>query len=62
MSVLQQEAPTFEEVPQQALRNLLKGTVSTRDAMGDACGGGCGRGASCSTRSQEEEEMLCGAD
>jgi hypothetical protein len=62
MPALQQEALTFKEIPQQALRDLLKRTKSPRRAVGDACGGGCGHGADCRTRSEEMEQMLCGAD
>jgi hypothetical protein len=63
MSVLQHEAPTFQEVPQQALRKFLKKAAGLKsEALGGACGGGCGRGANCSTRSEEEEQLVCGAD
>lgn len=52
-----------QEVPESLLRGKLSRAAGFRaDAMGDACGGGCGRGASCSTRSEEMEAMLSGAD
>lgn len=53
----------MHEVSNVALREMLNQAGGfNADAMGDACGGGCGRGASCSTRSEEMEAMLCGAD
>ena len=53
----------MREISDVALLDMLKRAgCSNSDAMGDACGGGCGRGASCHTRSEEMEELLCGAD
>jgi hypothetical protein len=62
MPVTELEVPTFQEVPQQALRRLLRRSTGSRpEAMGNACADRS-RGANCSTRSEEEEKLVCGAD
>ena len=53
----------MHEVSEVALREMLKQVGGhNADGLGDACGGGCGRGASCFTRSEEMEAMVCEAD
>lgn len=62
MPVTEQEVLTIREVPQQALRRLLGKTAGSRpETMGNACADRS-RGANCSTRSEEEEKLVCGAD
>lgn len=62
MPVFDQEVSTFHEVPQQALRRLIKKTTgATPGAMGNACADRS-HGANCSTRSEEEEKLVCGSD
>lgn len=60
---MQVEEVELQEVSDVGLRVLLHQVGSYNvDAMGDACGGSCGRGASCNSRSEKMEAMLCCAD